>query len=507
MSVFRSLILALILAVIGSMFYTQRLKSQAMQNQVVQVSDLLESGQGISQLALELDRFRDAGTDYRKMTTAEVKTAIDRTQARFKSILAKINRESLLDAEKKQLQAVDAKMDELIELSQKIVGYYNSPDPFRLAESRDAHAAVRRELTQLVTSVQARGRQGVEQSKGAASGSDARIFIAGGTVILLLLLSIFVADYVAYQRPLKKLHALALQFENGKAPAAADASSGLKGYHGKVASVMSALANGAERLANERHKFMLDLFSDFTVPLSMMRAGKSLGQNKSAAATGHAATDDKSQLLAVDTVKRGMAALSGSLDDLSDLAEFGNIESRLEERLIDLAEVVLAVSHTLTGPESSKWVTATLPPMPVWINIDARRLERVLTHVILKVAGTVEASEKIHVTVADTAGSGVEILIQGESRMRERSSTGSGPEVEITKHWVSEQGLFLGLMSRIIRVQGGSITASGVVGTSVQVRIRLPQERIVSHGLINAPRGLRVDLQSMTEPQSTVEQA
>lgn len=494
MLVFRSVIFACVLAVIASMFYTQRLKSQSMQTQVVQVSGLLEAGQGVNQLGLELDRFRDSGNDFRKMSGPEVKGAIERAHDRFKNTVAKINRDALLDSEKKQLQNIDVKLDQLVALCQKILTSYLSTDPFRLGETRDFHAEVRREVGQLISSVQARGRDGVERTKASADTSDIRIFIAGGAVVLLLLLSVFLADFLVYQRPVKKLDDLANQFETGKQPGAG-AASGLSSRYAHIASVMSGLASGSERLAKERHKFMLDLFSDFAVPLSMLRAGKGLITPSSAP---HTPGDEKAQTFAIDTVKRGMASLAGSLDDLSDLAEFGNLESRLEERLVDLADVVLSVSRTLTGPESSKWVTATLPPMPVWINIDARRLERVLTHVILKVAGTVDKAERIHVTVGETA-SGVEILVQGEGRLKDRSSTASGPEVEITKHWLSEQGLFLGLMSRVIRVQGGTITASGVTGTSAQVRIRLPQERMVSHGLINAPQGLRVNLDPATQ--------
>jgi K+-sensing histidine kinase KdpD len=478
------------------MYYSVRQESRGAETKIAQVSGLLEAGQGVNELAVEVDRYRESSTAMKDKAVSEGQAAIARTHERFEAILARINRDVMEDAERKQLDSVDAKLDKLIELSQRVAKYYNSPDAFRLAETRDAHADVRRDITQLNASLQKRGRAGVGSIEGVAT-TNVRTFLAGGGAILLLLLAVYFREYWAYQRPLKQLHALALQVEGGKAaPTGAD---NLPGLFGRVAASLNSMAGVLERQAKERHKFMLDLFSDFSVPLSLLRAGKILVGPK-------AATTEIQQLQASETVKRGLAALAGSLEDLGDLAEFGNLKARLEEKLVDLSEIVVNVSRSLTGPDSSKWITTALPAMPVWTKIDSRRMERVLTHVILKVAGTLAENEKIHVTVTDRSeqgDSGVEILVQGTLRMQQRSSVGSGPEIDITKHWINEKGLFLGLMNKIIRVHGGEITASGVVGTSAQVRIHLPQERVVVHGLINAPLGLSVNLASGSNAGST----
>ena len=493
MLVFRSVVLAGVLAAIVSMFYFHRLESRAAETQVAQVSGLLEAGRGLSELGTEVEHFRDAGFEYKKMPGYEAKAAIQKTHDRFKATLAKLGQESAFEeAEKKQIAVIGAKLDQLVALCLKAVTNYAAADPFRLSDIRELQTDARHLVGQVSATLQDRTQANVAQAK-SAGGREARIFMAGGGVILLLLFAVFFRELVVYQRPLSRLHGLALQYESGRF-AHAD-KSGLPVLHERVAGVMSSLAIASERQAKERHKFMLDLFSDFSVPLSMLRAGKNILSPKPG-------SDDASQVLAGESVKRGLSALSGSLDDLADLAEFGNMESRLEERLVDLSEVVLSVSRNLTGPDSNKWISTNFPPMPVWVKIDARRMERVLTHVILKVAGTLETSERINVAVLELSqqdSAGVEILIQAEGRKRNHASTGSGPEVEITKHWISEKGLFLGLMGRIIRIQGGTITASGVSGTSAQVRIRLPQDRIVGHGLINAPRGLTLDLKQTGE--------
>jgi hypothetical protein len=133
--------------------------------------------------------------------------------------------------------------------------------------------------------------------------------------------------------------------------------------------------------------------------------------------------------------------------------------------------------------------------------VDARRFERVIMQAITKVASTLHQGTSIHVSVEQpTHGSfrGVEIIVQDSERAREHSSgqgsriSSSGPEVDVLKHWISEKGLGLTLSHRVIKTQGGTMTASGMPGTSVQISIRLPQERLAQVGLISAPRGLEV---------------
>jgi signal transduction histidine kinase len=475
------------------MYTFHRMESRSTEVKMSQVSGLLEASQGVSSLAAEMDRFRSASSDLKTLSVAEGKVALEKIQARTVKTLSQINRANLEERERKELDAIQGKLDALFQLCNKVMSSYNSADPFRLAETREAHADLSRQVTQLGASLQSRSGVAVSSIKGVAT-TNIRIFVIGGGVILLLLLCVYARDYFAFQRPIKALDAFAAQTEVGKAPTATQGAS-LSGPYGRVAQVLATLSGTLERQGKERHKFLLDLLADFSVPLSMLSAGKTLINPKTAASASEAG-----QAQAADTVRRGIAALSGSLEDLGDLAEFGNLANRLDERLVDLSELVLNVSRSLAPSATHKWITTTLPSMPVWAKLDPRRFERVLTHAILKVAATLAHDEKLHVSIAEAAEqgeqgySGVELLIQGSARQQSRSSTGSGPKVEITKHWLNEKGLFLGVMNRIIRVHGGEITASGVSGTSAQVRIRLPKERVV-HGLINAPTGLQVNLE------------
>ena len=87
-------------------------------------------------------------------------------------------------------------------------------------------------------------------------------------------------------------------------------------------------------------------------------------------------------------------------------------------------------------------------------------------------------------------GSGLGEAYEPEAGTRAPSA---GPTLDVLKHWISEKGVGLTLAHQIIKAQGGTLTASGLPGTSVQLSIRLPQERLEQVGLITAPRGLEVD--------------
>ncbi len=63
----------------------------------------------------------------------------------------------------------------------------------------------------------------------------------------------------------------------------------------------------------------------------------------------------------------------------------------------------------------------------------------------------------------------------------------SGPEQDLLKHWISDNGLSMRLVHKMIKSHGGTINAAGIAGSSVKVVIRLPYERVSSTGLIAPP--------------------
>jgi K+-sensing histidine kinase KdpD len=259
----------------------------------------------------------------------------------------------------------------------------------------------------------------------------------------------------------------------------------LAGEYEDIAAAMNELSSMVETQRKERHKFVQDIVSDLRAPLAMLQAGKHLinpaGEQMS----------ESHQLQAAGAVRLGLSLLSGSLDDLNDVTDLNRLEGRLEEKIVDLPELITDVSRVLSGSGLIKQFTTSIPPMPIWTRIDARRFERVLIQVISKMAATLPQSRKLHVAISPPgtgAYNGIEITFQDGEKLEMAKSRviNTGPEQDVLRHWVSENGVGMTLAHKIVKAHGGTITASGVAGTSVQFTIRIPQQRVAS-GLIAPP--------------------
>src|SRR3954469_14812653 len=110
MTFFRSVIFAGVLASIVSIYTVSRLESRSAETKMSQVSGLLESGQGVAQLANEMDKFREASAELKSMSVADGKIAIERIQGKFEKTLAQINRAPLEERERKALDGIQAKI-------------------------------------------------------------------------------------------------------------------------------------------------------------------------------------------------------------------------------------------------------------------------------------------------------------------------------------------------------------------------------------------------------------
>jgi signal transduction histidine kinase len=201
-----------------------------------------------------------------------------------------------------------------------------------------------------------------------------------------------------------------------------------------------------------------------------------------------------------------MAIFAGSLEDLNDIVDINRLESRLTEQTVDLSEILSDVSRVLLGGQTHQRIHISVPPIPLWMRLDAKRVERLLIQVLLKVLGTVSDTGSVTITVSQqTQGSirGVEILIQDSERLKSNRPGAVGPEQDILKHWISENGLSMVLAHKAMKAHGGSIMAAGVAGTSLTIVLRFPQERMVSVGLITPPTSEAPLVQGLVHSNST----
>ena len=342
---------------------------------------------------------------------------------------------------------------------------------------QEMHDGMIKTLSQL----RASSRERIEAFNTLSTGTTtASMRTIAGISILIVLLVILIPlrDYLVLTRPLGRLKAYALKLSAEKG--IPQPRPGLKGVHGEIESVLNELALTVESQRKDRHKFIQDIVDDLSAPLAMLKKGRSLSSNDA---------DEATQLKAADSVRRGLALLSGSLDDLSDILNLNRLESQLEERVVDLTELVSDTVRELTGGAIGKSISIVAPPMPVWVLLDAKRFERTLIQVLSKVAATGAArSSKIQLTVSQPVQGGfrgAELLVQElDVNGSKTRLTGNGPEQDLARHWVADNGFGMALVHKIVKAHGGSITVSGVAGSSIQFRIRLPHDRLGS-GLLS----------------------
>src|SRR6185437_16907338 len=88
-------------------------------------------------------------------------------------------------------------------------------------------------------------------------------------------------------------------------------------------------------------------------------------------------------------IRRAALRLSRSLDDLADTLQVDAGSIRLDERIVDLREVLARTKQVWGGGSSPAGIPQELrvfaPPSPVWVYIDAARMERVMINLVSKI--------------------------------------------------------------------------------------------------------------------------
>ncbi len=496
---FSLLILVAVTFALGAMVMLHRQSVQQHDRLRAHVEQLQQRQGPLRDMSVSLEKYRRMSAHFRKMTPSEMDQAKDSLRQAITAGLSQFEKLDSNPDEMSSLANIRHSLDSMVEFAVKFERTAYNKDAYQKAEMVSLHERISRTLADLDESTQSRILELEAQSRNAQDHATP-VLVGLSGLILALFAFHFVSEYWTYERPLRRMHQYAQALRGGVLDIQKMRT--FKGRFGDVQSALAQLTQMVQGHARERHKFILDVVSDLRSPLVMLTEGKHL--------LGRAgeSLDEVEELRSVDSVKRGLAMLSGCLDDMEDIVEYARLDSRLEENLCDLSELINDVARSLNaGPGLEKQIMTSVPPMPIWVRLDARRFERVIMQAITKVASTLHQGTSIHVSVEQpTQGSfrGVEIVIQDSERARDQSVrvSSSGPDVDVLKHWISEKGLGMTLAHRVIKTQGGTLTASGMPGTSVQISIRLPQERLAQVGLISAPRGLEVKLHPVLEEGS-----
>ncbi len=480
---------------------------QGIHQRVAWVDPLYQRQKILNQLSLSLERYRQTSSIFRKLTPEEISKTKDKLRSTFVDGVARLDQLSPTQDELTNEHKLNDQLTEFFGVIAHVEPMLYNKDAYIKSDVVELHEALRSTLSGLEKSNDARIAALNLDSSHSEHESVVLLLIVGG-VLFLLMLSLILRNHWVYVKPLRRLHQYAMQLKSGENVPQNPPQ--FMGMYGEIQSALSQLAMSVETHVRDRHKFILDIVADLKAPLMLLQAGKYLIEGPSKV------MDEEQQHQAAESVRRGLAIFSGSLDDLYDIVDINRLESRLEENTVDVSEMMGDVTRTLMGPELSKRIEISVPPIPLWVNLDIRRFERALVHVLSKVLATLSDDRSLSVTIAQSIQSGfrgVEIAIQDSDRVKSGRPMAAGPEQDILRHWISENGLSMALVHKIVKAHGGTITASGVAGTSVAVIIRLPQERVVTRGLISRPvneevnfgsRGLVVKTESLTNQNSVL---
>lgn len=498
-------IVVVLMLSIGSVVGIHWKSLQGIHQRVAWVQPLYQRQKIVSHLSLSLERYRQMSSIFRKLAPEDMAKTKEKLRSAFLDGVAQLDQLSPTSEERSSEHSLNDELNEFFSVIAHVEPMLYNKDAYIKSDVVELHEKIRATLASLEKSNDARIVALHLDSSHFEPQSVMLLLVVGG-VIFLLMLSLILKNHLAYVKPLKKLHEYASQLKAGDS--VPQHPPHFTGMYGEIQSALSQLALSVETHMRDRHKFILDIVADLKGPLTLLQAGKYLIEG-----TGKAMDEDQ-QHQAAESVRRGLAIFSGSLDDLNDIVDINRLESRLEERTIDLSEMMSDVSRTLMGPDLNKRIDISVPPIPLWISVDVRRFERALVHVLSKVVATMPGEGSLSVSISQSIQSGfrgVEIMIQDSDRLRSGRVASGGPEQDILRHWISENGLSMALVHKIIKAHGGSITAAGVAGTSVTVVIRLPQERVVSRGLISPPtanevgmRGLVVKSEAMTNQNTAL---
>lgn len=474
-------IIFILIASIGSVVFIHWNTIQGLHKKTAVIQPLYQRQKTLDTLSLSLERYRRLSSSFRKLTPEETGEIKNNLKMAFAQGVMQLDQLSPTPEELTHEHQLNDQLAELLNTSAQIERMLFTKDAYQKAEIVGLHDEILNNLTTLEKNTEARISL-LDLGSSRTESQSVFLLLGVGLVIFVLMLATLLRNHLIYFKPLERLYKYALGLKDVQV--VPQDPPHFSGMYGEIQGVLNVLALGVETHMRGRHKFILDIASDLKAPLSMLQAGKYLiGKNNEA-------LDEQQQVHAAESVRRGLAIFAGSLDDLNDIVDINRLESRLEEKTIDLSELLSDVSRTLIGAEDGKRINISVPPIPVWAQLDARRMERVLIQVLSKVLGTIADTGSVTISVTQMSqgnNRGVEILIQDSERLRSTRPGAVGPEQDILKHWISENGLNMALAHKIIRAHGGTITAAGVAGTSLTVIIRLPQERIMSRGLISPP--------------------
>lgn len=459
--------------------------------------ELFSRRQGITgELMLELEKYRRLSKGFRRLAPREVEDIKEHLTGAFSKGLAELDQLSPTPQEKALAVGLGEQINEFMLLSAKLEPQLYGRDVFVKAAARDLQEGMISNLSGL----QDQAGQRIKRARaelGQQITQPTRLLVGSALIVLWMTGLILLRNYLRFSRPTAFLKKRAEAVRDQKEFANVAVQKSLGYAFGEVEKIIHDLSKTVEALRRERYQFVTAIARDLRAPLVALQAGAKFLLRL----PEHTSENDRKA--AAEVVGRSVFRLSSTLDDLSDIVELERSNSmKLDEKLVDVCSLMAATAEQLSGRGSSYPIRVSLPSTPLWVLIDSSRVERVIVHLISKMMNLMPQGGTIDVSLNGSLRSGaqgLEIVIQDAERLTHGRGATTGPEQDLLRHWVSESGLGMALVEKVVKAHGGTVTASGVAGTGVTFILRLPQERMGT-GSGGIPASLPISLKAPRVP-------
>jgi signal transduction histidine kinase len=434
-----------------------------------------------NEMTFSMEDYRRQAGSFRKLGEGASSSAKSHLRQEFVKKSQALENLGLSPADHTLLSEANDRLSQFLVMSAKIEPTLFTWNFYQKPEGVDLHNRILEPLKQLQLNSQAAETELYQPTSNKVYGFESiQILLVCSGLLLFVVLTHMMIAYFKNVLPAQRLQKAALFYKKGDFT---EMTTSLRGLYGDVENVLKELATTVRSQRFEKHEFIAAITSELRSPLLNLRTGVSLYED------AEANSQKRSQ--GKNLIERSSARLSRCLNDLTDIAETENSHLSLNEKIVDLGELVQGLAKiTDLNPVNNHEVRVKSISDNLWANIDADKMERALNRLIGLLMENSPGGAAIELSIQnrnDDAFKGVEILIEEADRFRSGRAGATGPEQDLLKHWTTANGYGMRLTEKIVKAHGGRVTASGVVGTGVLFIVRIPQYRIAVSKSANQP--------------------
>jgi signal transduction histidine kinase len=246
----------------------------------------------------------------------------------------------------------------------------------------------------------------------------------------------------------------------------------------RLREVSEQLARAVERLREEdrrKDQLMAMLGHELRNPLAAIDSGLGVLEEG-----GTADAARLHQMLAM--MRRQVRRQAALLDGLLDVSSIARGTLRLERRRLPLAEVVAAAAASCRDRLEGHQLVVRGPAGPLVVDVDGRRLEQVVCHLLDNAVKYSPPGGRIELVVRrEDATAVIEVSDHGAGIAPEMQETIFEPFLQVPQEYSSPAagglGIGLALVKRLVELHGGAVAVSSRgLGQGSTFAVRLPAE-------------------------------